>query len=115
VTAESIAGAIGGRRAGGSFSRRLPVPKQPVFRVHSGLERLAGADGVPFGTHRIFLSVCKPPLEGCDELGEGAARAAAFQRKRARRDVRIARAPRGADFNHILFGRSPRIENAVAR
>jgi hypothetical protein len=49
-----------------------------------------------------------------DDPGEEAAREAALRWKREGRSVRIARPPRGADFNDLLLGRAPRIEEGVA-
>jgi hypothetical protein len=48
-----------------------------------------------------------------DDPGEEAAREAALRWKREGRSVRIARPPRGADFNDLLLGRAPRIEEGV--
>jgi len=48
-----------------------------------------------------------------DEAGEAAAQACAWRRKREGRRVRIARPPRGLDFNDLLLGRAPRIEEAA--
>lgn len=45
-----------------------------------------------------------------DDPGEAAAREAALRWKREGRSVRIARPPRGTDFNDLLLGRAPRIE-----
>jgi putative DNA primase/helicase len=45
-----------------------------------------------------------------DDPGEAAARDCAWRWKRAGRHVRIARPPRGMDFNDMLIGRAPRIE-----
>jgi DNA primase len=42
-----------------------------------------------------------------DEPGEAAARAAGLRWKSERRRVRIARPPRGFDFNDVLLSRSP--------
>ncbi len=49
-----------------------------------------------------------------DDPGEAAARDAALRWKREGRSVRIARPPRGADFNDLLLGRAPRIEEGAA-
>ena len=49
-----------------------------------------------------------------DDPGEAAAREAAQRWKREGRSVRIARPPRGMDFNDLLMGRAPRIEEAAA-
>ena len=49
-----------------------------------------------------------------DDSGEAAAREAALRWKRKGRSVRIARPPRGADFNDILVGHAPRIDEVVA-
>lgn len=49
-----------------------------------------------------------------DDPGEAAARDAALRWKREGRTVRIARAPRGTDFNDLLLGRAPRIEEGAA-
>ena len=48
-----------------------------------------------------------------DDAGEAAARDCAWRWKREGRRVRIARPPRGTDFNDILMGRAPRIEEAA--
>jgi hypothetical protein len=45
-----------------------------------------------------------------DEAGEAAARDCALRWKRQGRRVRIARPPQGMDFNDMLSGRAPRIE-----
>ena len=44
-----------------------------------------------------------------DEAGEAAARDAALRWKRQGRRVRVARPPRGLDFNDMLTGRAPRV------
>ena len=49
-----------------------------------------------------------------DDAGEAAAREAALRWKREGRSVRIARPPRGCDFNDLLLGRAPRIEEGAA-
>ena len=49
-----------------------------------------------------------------DGPGEAAAREAALRWKREGRSVRIARPPRGCDFNDLLLGRAPRIEEVAA-
>jgi putative DNA primase/helicase len=48
-----------------------------------------------------------------DDPGEAAARACAWRWKREGRRVRIARPPQGMDFNDMLVGRAPRIEEAA--
>ncbi len=48
-----------------------------------------------------------------DDPGEAAARDAALRWKREGRSVRIARPPRGCDFNDLLLGRAPRIEEGA--
>lgn len=48
-----------------------------------------------------------------DEAGETAARDCALRWKRQGRRVRIARPPQGMDFNDMLLGRGPRIEEDV--
>ncbi len=48
-----------------------------------------------------------------DDPGEAAAREAALRWKRKGRSVRIARPPKGADFNDLLLGRTSRIEEVV--
>jgi hypothetical protein len=47
-----------------------------------------------------------------DEAGEAAARDCALRWTRQGRRVRIARAPRGLDFNDLLLGRPPRFEES---
>ena len=48
-----------------------------------------------------------------DEAGEAAARDCALRWKRQGRRVRIARPPQGMDFNDMLSGRAPRIEEGT--
>jgi len=48
-----------------------------------------------------------------DEPGEAAARDCALRWKRQGRRVRIARPPQGFDFNDMLSGRAPRIEEGA--
>jgi putative DNA primase/helicase len=48
-----------------------------------------------------------------DTAGEAAARDCALRWKRESRRVRIARPPRGLDFNDMLLGRAPRTEEGV--
>jgi hypothetical protein len=48
-----------------------------------------------------------------DDPGEAAARDCASRWKREGRRVRIARPPRGMDFNDLLIGRAPRIEEGA--
>ena len=49
-----------------------------------------------------------------DDPGEAAARDCAWRWKRESRRVRIARPPKGLDFNDLLVGRTPHIEGGVA-
>ncbi len=49
-----------------------------------------------------------------DDPGEAAARDCAHRWKREGRSVRIARPPRGCDFNDLLMGRAPRSEEGAA-
>ena len=49
-----------------------------------------------------------------DDPGEAAARAAALRWKREGRSVRIARPPRGCDFNDLLQGRAPVVQEGTA-
>ncbi len=49
-----------------------------------------------------------------DDPGEEAAREAALRWKREGRSVRIARPPRGTDFNDLLLGHAARIEEGAA-
>jgi putative DNA primase/helicase len=48
-----------------------------------------------------------------DKPGEAAARDCAWRWKREGRRVRIARPPQGMDFNDLLIGRAPRIQEGV--
>ena len=48
-----------------------------------------------------------------DDRGEAAARDCAWRWKREGRRVRIARPPQGMDFNDMLMGRAPRIEEGA--
>jgi putative DNA primase/helicase len=52
-------------------------------------------------------------LADADVAGEAAARGAALRWKREGRRVRIAHPPRGLDFNDLLLGRAPNIEEGV--
>ncbi len=49
-----------------------------------------------------------------DDPGGAAARDAALRWKREGRSVRVARPPRGCDFNDLLLGRARRIEEGAA-
>ena len=49
-----------------------------------------------------------------DDPGEAAAQACAWRWKREGRRVRIARPPRGLDFNDLLLGRALRIGEGAA-
>ncbi|MFO1153866.1 MAG: toprim domain-containing protein [Rhodospirillales bacterium] len=48
-----------------------------------------------------------------DDPGEAAARDAAMRWKREGRHVRIARPPKGLDFNDMLLGQAPRVQEDV--
>ena len=48
-----------------------------------------------------------------DDAGEAAARTVRWRWKREGRRVRIARPPQGMDFNDMLLGRAPRIEEGA--
>jgi putative DNA primase/helicase len=48
-----------------------------------------------------------------DDAGEAAARDCAWRWKREGRRVRIARPPQGMDFNDMLVGRAPRLEEGA--
>ncbi len=48
-----------------------------------------------------------------DDPGEAAAQECAWRWKRESRRVRIARPPQGMDFNDLLIGRAPRIEEGA--
>jgi hypothetical protein len=48
-----------------------------------------------------------------DEPGEEAARDCAWRWRREGRRVRIARPPQGMDFNDVLIGRTPRVEESA--
>ena len=50
-----------------------------------------------------------------DDPGEAAARDCALRWKREGRRVRIARPPKGMDFNDMLTGGSPRIGRGCAK
>ena len=52
-------------------------------------------------------------LADSDDPVEAAARNCACRWKREGRSVRIARSPRGCDFNDLLLGRAPRIEESA--
>ena len=69
----------------------------------SGLRTL----DLPKDVHNVIV------LADGDDAGEAAARDCAWRWKREGRGVRIARPPRGTDFNDILLGRAPRIQEAA--
>ncbi len=48
-----------------------------------------------------------------DDPGETAAREAALRWKREGRSVRIARPPRGLDFNDVLLGRTQDLDEEI--
>ena len=66
----------------------------------SGLRTL----DLPKDVHDVIV------LADGDEAGEAAARECAWRWRREGRRVRIARTPQGWDFNDMLMGRAPRIE-----
>ena len=66
-----------------------------------------GALGLPKNVRDVIV------LADGDEAGEGAARDCALRWKRQGRRVRIARPPRGMDFNDMLRGRAPCIEGGA--
>jgi hypothetical protein len=68
----------------------------------SGLRSL----DLPKDVHDVIV------LADGDEAGEAAARDCALRWKREGRRVRIARPPRGLDFNDMLLGRTSRTEEA---
>ena len=70
----------------------------------SGLRAL----DLPGDVHEVIV------LADGDDPGEAAACDCAHRWKREGRSVRIARPPRGWDFNDLLLGRAPRIEKGAA-
>ena len=70
----------------------------------SGLRML----NLPAGLRELIV------LADGDEAGEVAARDAALRWKRQGRRARIARPPRGLDFNDLLLGREPEYEGGAA-
>jgi putative DNA primase/helicase len=70
----------------------------------SGLRTL----DLPDAVHEVIV------LADGDEPGEAAARDCAWRWKRDGRRVRIARPPQGMDFNDLLMGRAPRIEEGAS-
>ena len=69
----------------------------------SGLRSL----DLPTGVRNVIV------LADGDDAGEAAAKDCALRWKREGRSVRIARPPRGTDFNDMLLGRAPRIQEAA--
>jgi putative DNA primase/helicase len=69
----------------------------------SGLRTL----DLPKDVHNVIV------LADGDDAGEAAARDCAWRWMREGRVVRIARPPRGTDFNDMLLGRAPRIQEAA--
>jgi putative DNA primase/helicase len=90
-----------------------------------------GADGMPVAIHRTYPAWAALSTSGLrsldlptnvsdvivladgDEAGEAAARDCGSRWKRQGRRVRIARPPQGMDFNDMLLGRAPRIEEGA--
>ena len=66
-----------------------------------------GALGLPKNVRDVIV------LADGDEAGEAAARDCALRWRRQNRRVRIARPPRGMDFNDMLLGRAPCIEGGA--
>jgi putative DNA primase/helicase len=69
----------------------------------SGLRTL----NLPDGVREVIV------LADGDQAGEAAARDCAWRWKREGRRVRIARPPQGLDFNDMLVGRAPRVEECT--
>ena len=69
----------------------------------SGLRSL----DLPKGVHNVIV------LADGDDAGEAAARIARFVGSAKAGRVRIARPPQGTDFNDMLLGRAPRIQEAA--
>jgi putative DNA primase/helicase len=62
---------------------------------------------LPKDVHNVIV------LADGDDAGEAAARDCAWRWKREGRGVRIARPPHGMDFNDMLMGSAPRIQEAA--
>jgi hypothetical protein len=69
----------------------------------SGLRAL----DLPDGARNVIV------LADGDDPGEAAARDCAWRWTREGRRVRVARPPRGMDFNDMLLGRAPRVEEGA--
>ena len=84
----------------------MQVTGHPVWAAlsTSGMRSL----DLPKGVGNVIV------LADGDDGGEAAARDCARRWKREGRQVRIARAPRGTDFNDILMGRSLEIKEGAA-
>ena len=100
MTAEMIAKALGGRMA----------------RCPAHLDRKASLSPCNADDGKILVRCLGRDvivLADGDEAGDAAARDAALRWKREGRRVRIARPPQGYDFNDLLLGRAPNIEEGV--
>jgi hypothetical protein len=94
-------------------SRALHHPTSDRIRFHPGLKHPSGGIwptmvGLPQDAREVIV------LADGDDPGEAAARDCAHRWKREGRSVRIARPPRGCDFNDLLLGHAPHIGEGAA-
>jgi hypothetical protein len=104
---------------------RLAEPGN-LLMVGEGIETCLAA--MQASGHPAWAALSAPGLRGLDlpndvrnviiladgdDVGEAAAKDCALRWKRQGRRVRIARPPRGMDFNDILPGRAPRINEGA--
>ncbi len=112
-------------RCGGGAVRLAPAG--PELVLSEGVETgrsVQQATGLPvwatLSTSGLRAVILPPEVKtviiaaDADEPGEKAAQTAAARWCLEGREVRIARPPRGCDFNDMLLGRTPRIEGDVA-
>ncbi len=109
MTAETVAKALGGHKVGEGIETCLAAMQatgRPAWAAlsTSGLRAL----DLPQGAREVIV------LADGDDPGEAAARDCAHRWNREGRSVRIARPPRGCEFNDLLLGRTPRIEEGAA-
>jgi DNA primase len=79
----------------------------PGFSLKEAREKAAAARALAKAGRDVIV------LADGDGAGEAAALESALRWKKEGRRVRIARPPRGSDFNDVLLGRSPGVGESM--